>query len=185
MFSLLSVFSGFFLWAGEPLPCRISTTGNQPVLCQGMPLFLNIQADGNEGLFSNLKWQTNGNFLSDPDKLFVRLDTGTPGIYKVSFSASNNFGDTTHCEILIEVLAQPNVKIVENFSPFRRFLFKKPMPRLLIIPLENYIFQWFLNDVEIQGANTVRYKPRNPGKYYVKAVSPQGCTAFSNTIIVD
>ena len=173
------------LAANEPLKCHISATGNQSVICQGNPLFLIINLDGNEDLFSDRLWQTDGNFLSAPDGLFVRFDTSKPGAYLINFSASNLEGDSAYCEIKIEVLAQPNIEIVENFRPLGWFLFKKPMPRLHIIPKENYILQWFFNGNEIPGATKARYRPRKPGRYHVKADSPQGCSAFSKTIIVE
>lgn len=179
-----------FLWsqnleAVNPLKCHISATGNQLVLCQGMPLFLIINLHGNEDQFSARLWQTTGNFITSPENLFVRFDTSNPGTFLVSFTASTPEGDSAYCETKIEVLAQPNIEIVENFRHFGWFLFKKPMPRLQIIPTENYIFQWFLNGDEIPGATRARYRPRKSGRYHVKAVSQNGCSAFSKSIIVE
>jgi len=182
---LLALASWQALLANDSIKCQISVTGGQTDICQGQPLVLISQLEGVEDLFTHRHWHTEGNLLSATDGQFVRFDTSIPGTFLVSFTAWNDDGDNARCEIKIEVVSKPNIEIVENFGLFRRFLFKKPMPRLKIIPAENYIFQWFYNDHEIPGADKARFRPPKPGNYHVKVTTQQGCSAFSKIIIVE
>lgn len=171
--------------ANQPIECQISVTGSQTGICQGQPFVLMSRVDDKIGEIAGQLWQTDGKLLSDPKNNFVSFDTSIPGSYSVIYKAWNIEGQEALCELEIEVIPLPNIEIVENFGFFQRILFKKPMPRFSIFPSENHTFQWFFNDHEISGASQNKFKPRKPGKYFVKSTNQQGCSAYSKIISVE
>lgn len=48
----------------------------------------------------------------------------------------------------------------------------------------NWSYQWSRNSIDITGATGYNYSASNPGLYRVKVIDDNGCTAYSNTIIV-
>lgn len=189
LYTLLPLFVSLLfsqgLRADQPVPCQISVTGGQTSICLGQPLVLIGQTNLDQEEISRQLWETNGRLLSDNDNSFVRLDTSTPGSFEVTYSVWNEHGQESNCAIIINVSGQPEFEIVENFGLFQRILFKKPMPRLRILSPESHTFQWFFNNNEIDGATGAVFKPRAAGKYNAKVTSQQGCSAFSNDIIID
>lgn len=52
-------------------------------------------------------------------------------------------------------------------------------------PLDStYVYQWYLNDTAISGANNTSYTYTESGNYYVEVILPNGDTLQSNTITI-
>ena len=173
------------LLGNPPLTCEISVTGDKTRFCQGQPLVLIAKVD--EGLSETKRhvWETRAQLLSDPDKPYVKFDTGQPGVYIVEYQAWNEAGMQALCSLEIEVVKSPEPQIVENFGFFRRILFKKPILEIQINSIENHTFQWFFNDDPVPGAIQPEFRPRKAGRYQVRVTSQEGCSAFTEEKIVE
>lgn len=56
---------------------------------------------------------------------------------------------------------------------------------LLLCDLPGYQYQWYLNDVEIEGANSQFFSPNINGNYTVIAFNAAGCFEASESVLVD
>jgi len=165
--------------------CRIKLTGGNNVVCQGQTLVLIAEEDVSFGKPVSRIWFIDGQAIEGKNLPFIRFDTSQPGTFPVAFQMSNEEGQHTTCEVVVEVLPLPEFTIETSYPFFRNFLRNRTRPRLSVLMPEKNKIQWFLDGAELRGATRPVLHVKGPGKYRVRVTSLMGCSITEEVVILE
>ncbi len=175
---------GFQTHAGD-FSCQIETTGGQTTVCQGKSLVLTAASINGSLPFEKHHWEGPEGFFSEKDQFYIRINTETPGNYEFSYTGwdADNFQST--CQLNISIMPLPSVNVEQKTGFFRRIFHRNPMPDLLVELQEGESVQWFREGKSIPQAVYEKYRPQKPGAYKARTTCAAGCTAFSQSILIE
>ena len=137
-------------------------------LCQGQCVqFVSTSSNAP----TNYQWTFAGGTPATSTIASPTICFNTTGVFDVQLIVSNQFGtDTIPCTACVTVLAQPAVPtIIQNGA-------------LLTSSVTGTYYQWYLNGVQIGGANNQSYTASVNGYYSVEVFGSNGCSSTSGAM---
>ena len=157
----------------NPLPTgELTIPTNQNSFCEGGSILLEL--DASPGTY---EWFVDGQSISTGSQTqYEMMASGI--VYVVITSADGCVSQTESLDISTNSLPEP--QIVPNMD---QLICEGEFVNLEV--LGNYAsIQWFLNDVEINGANAAQYDAYDSGSYTVFVDNQEGCSGTSNPIVI-
>ena len=173
------------LFAGDP-DIYIETTTGKHTVCSGVNLTLTGHSLFHSNNIAEHKWEstTRGIFAATRDQ-FAVVNTRETGTHTITYSVTDHDGNTAITQISITVNDLPgNNVMVNNKNPEDIKEIQLPADFLATEGISENKYQWFRNNVLIDGAASSQYKALEPGSYRLMTTSSEGCHSYSSAIII-
>ncbi len=109
------------------------------------------------------------NYLWNNGMTSSSIKTNYPGAYQLTITDANGCTAASG-QMTINSYSKPSVSVSVSRDTLK------------VYDAENC--QWYLNDTLIQGATSTFYIPEQAGVYLVEVIDTNGCSAFSNEIVI-
>lgn len=166
----LGCFNANFIQVNGASGLPIANAGSDEVLpCSGGEVTLNGGASSTGSNYSYQWTTTNGNIVSDPNKISINVDAAGTYILKVTNTSNGcEASDQTAVTVDNTVAYTTNVKDISCYGQANG---------VIEIDQTNYTFNWS------NGATSNSIENLSPGSYQVTIVNSAGCTATASFTI--
>ncbi len=181
--SILLIISAKNVQAGDP-GFYIETSTGKNTVCAGLNISLTGRSNVSYYTITEHRWEssTPGIIAATKDQ-FAFINTRETGIHNITYTVSDERGNTYSTQISVKVLELPDNNVLINQNDSYE-LNEIQLPAELSAREHNsdYEYQWFRNNIKIEGATSSWYKANKEGSYRLMTISDEGCNSYSSVI---
>ncbi len=183
--SILLITSAKNVQAGDP-ELYIETSTGKNTVCSGVTMSLTGRSLISDNSIAEHRWEssTSGIIAATKDQ-FAFINTNETGIHTITYSIIDEKGNTYSTHISVRVLELPDNNVLINHKEGSE-LNEIHLPAELSAREVNRSnkYQWFRNNIKIEGATFSSYKATEEGSYRLMTTSHEGCHSYSTSITI-
>ena len=183
--SILLIISAKNVQAGNP-EFYIETSTGKNTVCAGVNISLTGRSHISYNSIAEHRWESSTpGIIAATNDQFAFLNTHETGAHVITYTLSDDKGNTFSTQISVRVLELPDNIVMVNQKEGSE-LNEIHSPAELSAREDNpgNKYQWFRNNIKIEEATSSWYKATEQGTYRLMTASDAGCHSYSSAITI-